>query len=276
MRCAEAVGLAAILALVAASGAAASPLLPVGPPSLLAPADVAGALAFRGAAGAGDLGPARGPWVEALEARLWGLPELPLQGLRAGLGVAIAGGVMAVGASWRQLGEDLVRHDVREAWVGWRRGVAVAVLAGSDRVSVDGVPADEIRTSALEFGPDLPLPGTGSLAVRLRTPLAGGPERRGRPLPVASVTLRTGALAAAAELLRRDGIGVAAAGEFALALTPSIALGGTWESAGGAMGPTLAVRLGFGLLRTMHQVHPVLGVTHRFTLCLGAVHAARR
>lgn len=275
MRCAERLGAGwrslALVCLLAPRPAHGAGLREAGDAWLLAPADTAALLAGRAGAGApGDAG----PWFTAGQARLWGMPDLPLLELAGG--VATGGGRWSVGGVWHRTGADLLRVERQGVWAAWHGRWELRVEAGREHVLVAGEEAAGHTDVALVAGPDVHLGEASVLRLRAWTSLAPTSAGDRRLQPAVRAVLRRDGVAVAAAWDRRVGGPPALGFEVAAALNGAATLGLRWDGASASLGPQLALRLGPLLLRTSHLVHPVLGVTHRFAITGGVLGAARR
>ncbi|MFO7609999.1 MAG: hypothetical protein R6X35_12535 [Candidatus Krumholzibacteriia bacterium] len=260
--------LVAVWALTGAPAVAAG-LRGVADAFLLDGADAAALLDARPGAPAG-----RGAWFRLGQARLWGMPELPVTEMGAGAAWALAGGTAAVRGAWERTGRDLVRGDRQAVALGWRRGWEVQLEAARERLVVLGETVATRDEAWLRAGPDLSWGEAASLSLRLWALLSPPPvgDRQPRPAGRAVLRLRGGACAVAWDR-RADGrsaLGI----EAAAALGEGAALAVRWDGASASLGPGLVLRLGPLLLRTSHLEHPALGLTHRFELVGGALDAA--
>ncbi len=160
----------------------------VGDGWLLAPADTAALLARRRAAGPPGRG---GCWFTVGQARLWGMPELPLREVAGGRGVRRGplGGGAACGTA---PGGTLLVVDRQAAWIAWRRRWEVRLEAGREQVRVAGAVADA-RTD-LDAGRRAgPGPGGGGrLRLRVWTPLGAAVAGDRRLRPAIRAVLRPG------------------------------------------------------------------------------------
>lgn len=241
--------------------------------------DAADAAALLEAAAGHPSASAGGVWLAVGQARLWGMPELPLAELAAGFNLRRTAGSVAGGAAWHRTGDgDLLRIDRWRGWLAWQGAWELRLMAAHESIVVDGEPAASSREAWLALGRTLGLGDGGRLRLRLWTDLVPAePQTRAQALrPVAEAALLAGAAACAVVWNRRRDGTPALAVEACFAVTASAALAAHWDGAGGSLGPGLELRLGPALLRTRHTVHPVLGVTHRFSLIAGALGAARR
>ena len=265
-----------VLVLVAACAAAArgAGLREVGDGCLVDAADAAALLA---AAGGRSPDPAAGAWLELGQARLWGMPELPLAALAAGFSLRSGPGCIDGGAAWHRTGDgDLLRIDRWRGWLAWQGAWELRLAAARELIVVDGEPAAAGREAWLVLGRTLGLGDGGRLRLRLWSDLLPAQPQTQALRPVAEAVLLSGAAACAAAWSRRLDGTPALDLEVCVALSAAVALAVRWEGAGGSLGPGLELGLGPALLRTRHTVHPVLGVTHRFSLVVGALGAARQ
>lgn len=236
---------------------------------LLAGADAAAVLDGRCGPPAG-----RGAWFRLGQARLWGMPDLPVAEAGAGAAWALCGGTAAVQGAWERTGGDLARTDRQAVALGWRRNWEVQLAASRERLAVQGETVAARDEAWLRTGPDLRWGEAVSLSLRLWALLSPPPagDRQPRPAGRAVLRLRGGACAVAWD---RRADGRSALGlEAALALGDGAALAARWDAASASLGPGLILRLGPLLLRTSHLQHPALGLTHRFELIGGYLDAA--
>ncbi len=218
-----------------------------------------------------------GFWFAVGQARLWGMPELPLAELAAGFGLGRPGGSIAGGGVWHRTGAgDLLRIDRWRGWLGWQGTWELRLLAAQESLLVAGEPAAADREAWLALGRSLRLGEAARLRLRLWADLLPEPAPAQALRPVAEAVLLWESAACAAAWHRRADGTPALAVECCFALAANAALALRWDGASGSLGPGLELRLGPVLLRTRHTVHPALGVTHRFSLVAGALGAARR
>ena len=246
----------------------------VGDGYLIDAADAAAVLAAVSGRGPAEPG---GVWIAVGQARLWGMPELPLAEVAGGFSLRRPGGAIGGGGAWHRTGDgDLLRIDRWRGWLGWQGGWELRLLAAQESLRVDGEPAAAGREAWLILGRSLGLGEGARLRLRLWADLLPEPDRAQALRPVAEAALlwRTAACAAAWDR-RADGT-PALAVECCFGLAANAAMALRWDGASGSLGPGLELRLGPVLLRTRHTVHPALGVTHRFSLVAGALGAARR
>lgn len=214
------------------------------------------------------LAPARpgresGPWLALGQARLYGMPELPLRGLAAGWRAPRWRAALA----WQRLGADLLGEERARGQflVGGRQALGVA--AGWDALRLADAPAGRRPVFNLE----LRLAGPAGTVLAGSLPLLPAPDWYGR-----GGARRWWSVAAAAGeaawclALDRDARGAPLLeGEGALRVAEGCGLGLRWEPATGALGLTTAWLRGGLLLRSSHLAHPALGVTHRWSLGVG-------
>lgn len=204
-----------------------------------------------------------GPWVALGQARLYGMPELPLQAVAAGWRAPR----WRLALGWQRMGADLLREErVRGQFlVGARQALGVA--AGWDLLQL----ADAAPWRQPVLNLELRLAGPGGTRLAGSLPLLPPPGWYGR-----GGVRRWWSLAAAgggaawclavdrdargAPLLEGEGVVRPAAG---------CGLGLRWEPATGTLGLTTAWLWRGLLLRSSHLAHPTLGVTHRWSLGAG-------
>ena len=218
-----------------------------------------------------------GVWIAVGQARLWGMPELPLAELTCGFSLRRPGGGIDGGGAWHRTGDgDLLRIDRWRGWLGWHGTWELRLLAARESLLVGGEQAAAGREAWLALGRSVGWDGGSRLRLRLWADLLPEPAPEQALRPVAEAALLWRAAACAAAWDRRADGAPAFAFECCFGLAANAALALRWDGASGSLGPGLELRLGPVLLRTRHTVHPALGVTHRFSLVAGALGAARR
>ncbi|MHB8078663.1 MAG: hypothetical protein ACYDIE_05345 [Candidatus Krumholzibacteriia bacterium] len=204
-----------------------------------------------------------GAWVAAGQGRLYGMPELPLRALAAGWRAPRWRAALA----WQRLGADLLLEErVRGQWlIGARQAAGVAV--GWDALRLGDAPPRRQPVVNLE----LRLAGPAGTRLAGSLPLLPAPDWYGR-----GGVRRWWSFAAARGdaawclALDRDARGAPLLeGEGALRLADRCGVGLRWEPATGTLGLTTAWLWRGLLLRSSHLAHPVLGVTHRWSLGVG-------
>jgi hypothetical protein len=213
---------------------------------------------------------ARGVWVRAGQTRLFGLAELPVRHLAAGMGGSRRS--WALEGGWETTGAGVLRDD---------RLRARMVMGRRWRLGVD------CRWRRLQPGPG-PRLGEQAWDLILGFGAAAGPLGQ-VDLCLHWPLLRSGDPALAPEPQTRLRLAAAARGR-AVSLTVDTAADGrptggwgalcglghgfglSWRAdlASGAMGSGLLWQRGAVRLRTSHLAHPDLGLTHRFEVALGA------
>jgi hypothetical protein len=211
-----------------------------------------------------------GAWVRAGQARLFGLPELPVRHLAAG--VCRRRGAWALEGGWETAGAGDLHDDRMQARLVAGRRLRVGAEGRWRRVQPGRGPRLSEQTWDLALGFDAPAGPLGRVDVNLTWPL-----------------LRTADPALAAEPRTRLRLAAAARGR-AVALTldtgPDGPPSGGWEAlcglgrgiglswradhGSGSMGAGLIWQRGTWRLRTSHLAHPDLGLTHRFEIAFGA------
>lgn len=219
----------------------------------------------------GSAGTGRDAWICAGQARLYGMPELPLRALAAGW--RDAGWAAAV--SWQRLGGALLREDRLRCRLlrlaGGRAGrtgdTAVGLTAGWDALRLEGGTSERRAALALEVR----LVGPGGTRVAGSLPLSPPPSWYGGTGLRRWWSLAGGGDGGAwAVALDRDGRGAPIVeAEAALRVASGAALGLRWEPATGSLGLTTAWLWRGSRLRSSHLAHPELGVTHRWSVTLG-------
>jgi hypothetical protein len=259
-------GLAVLGVVLAAGSARGAGLRGVGDGWLVAPADVVAIVAARGPA----VTSGGGVWLAVGQARMWGLAELPVRELDAGLGLPVAGGWARVGAGWQRTGTGAFQVDRTVAWAGWDGSWGLRLVAS--RKSVRGDPGTAAARAQwhLDGGPALRVGRRGLLRLRAFVALSAAPPASRDLVPLGRLILRHAGAAIGLAWDRRPGDDPVFGGELCLAVSRTVAMGVRFDGASRSLGPELAVRVGAGLLRTSHVVHPVLGVTHRVQLAVGA------
>jgi hypothetical protein len=204
-----------------------------------------------------------GVWFQTGLARLYGMAELPLQRLAAGLRAGPLTGTL----TWQGLGRELYREEqfhfrlvCGTTWCG-------SIASGLHRLSVLG--GDSRHQAAVELA--LRSPVTAPVTVQVAWALlpspawhAGRGQRRWLWI--------TGRLQQTrwAVALDRSESGVPSfQAELLLGLTSGFAWGFRSEPVTGSHGFITIWRRSSFLLRTSHIAHPDLGLTHRWSLAFG-------
>lgn len=238
-------------------------------PERLAVAALSGATALpHGAAG-----PATGLWVRAGQARLHGLPELPVR--RLAVGMTGSGGAWSLEGGWETLGSTLLRDDVAQVRLQAGRRWWAGLSGRWRRLQAGQAPVWRAFDGALELGVAWPGGPLGAGAARVFWPL-GEPQTAPGAEPVPRVLLAiAGGGRALALLVDAGPEGRPHVGWEALcALAPGVGLSWRADPASGALGGGLRLEWGRLRLRTSHLVHPDLGPTHRCEVAFGAVGAS--
>jgi len=214
-------------------------------------------------------------WLVAGHSRLYGLPELPIAAVTAGVRIGPWPGTPSLAISWQTLGQGLYRENERCVHVQWGRRLILGVQLLSRTLRTGGeagVPERQesfgrVRATAQidwDFGPE------SIVQLRLNLPIADPVEFRRR--------------AGRSRLLAVQGwrgtIGFATAVDMKPDQTPTVGLewylgwGGTAcgvriEPSVGTLGPVFAWGRGAMVFRSSHLAHPQLGITHRFELGFG-------
>ncbi len=261
---AQALG-ALVLVSVLASAASGAGLLTVADGFLTSPAGLTGQ----------DGGAGTGAWVAAGQARLWGMDDLPVTALSAGLTRAAGSGHVGLSASWCRIGSVAVRQDRVTGRLGREGRWSLALQAVGRRVSIAPEPGSWAVDWCVEVGRRVGLTPDAALDIRLAAVAVSAPGSD-EPEPLGELAWTAPGSAGTLEL-HRGREGSPELGLDAWLLGPrGLSVGLRWDGASGSLGPTVAARRGPLLLRTAHTVHPVLGVTHRCELVWGALGAARR
>ena len=263
-------GLVAVGVVLATGAVSGAGLRGVGDGWLVTPADVVTIVTPRSAAAAS----VAGVWLTVGQARLWGLSELPVREIDAGLGLPFLGGVAGIGAGWQRTGSGPFQADRTAAWAGWDGPWGMRVAASRKSRRGEAPPAGSRTQWLLDGGPAMRVGRRGLL--RLRVFVALSPARPGSRdlVPLGRLTVLHAGGAFGLSWDRRPGDAPVLGGELCLAMGRTVALGMRFDGASRSLGPELAVRVGTGLGRTSHMVHPVLGVTHRVQLAVGAGRAS--
>ena len=217
---------------------------------------------------------AAGVWVRAGQARLYGLPELPVRRLAAGL--AGSGGRWAVEGGWETTGSRLLRDDRLDGRLGWGRRLRWGLRTRWRRLRPGpGSPLTD-RSWDLEVGLSTTAGALGGVEAGLQWPLWRTAEAHRPAEPVTLLRLAVAGRGRAVALALDVGAdGRPTAGwEVLCALGRGAGLAWRVDQASGAMGTGLTWRRGRLRVRTSHLTHPELGLTHRFELTLGAVEAS--
>lgn len=204
-----------------------------------------------------------GPWAAVGQARLYGMPELPLRALAAGWRAPRWRAVLA----WQRLGADLlVEERVRgRLLMGARQAAGVAV--GWDVLRLAGAPPRRRPVVNCE----LRLAGPAGTLLAGSLPLLPAPDWYGRGGARRWWSLAAvGGDAGWSLALDRDAAGrPLLEGEGMVRVADRCGVGLRWEPATGSLGLTTAWLWRGLLLRSSHLAHPVLGLTHRWSLGVG-------
>ncbi len=211
----------------------------------------------------GQSGGDTGPWIVMGQARLYGMPELPLRALAVGWRAPRWRAALA----WQRLGAELLGEErIRGQFLIGRRQ-AFGLAAGWDALRLADAPPCRQPVLSLE----LRVAGPAGIRLTGSLPLLPAPVWYGR-----GGVRRWWSLAAAngdaawCLALDRDARGAPLLeGEGAVRVADRCGLGLRWEPATGALGLTTAWLWRGLLLRSSHLAHPVLGVTHRWSLGAG-------
>lgn len=211
--------------------------------------------------------PARGAWLRAGQARLYGLPELPTRAL----GIGLAGRGWVLDAGWETLGSGPLRDDRAYGSIAVGTARLLGVRASRRGLSPGAGEAGAAIAIDLEVVAAGHAAGLGHWRLGAWWPLL----RQGDPwVPAEPETRLRGALAgqgrALAASLELTADGSPSFGWEALAsLGGRLALAWRADLASGATGGGLLWRSGRVRVRTSHLAHPELGLTHRAEVCLG-------
>jgi len=211
---------------------------------------------------------AEGSWFSSGQARLFGMPELPLYRIAAGR----SGRGFQVEGSWQRLGGDLFREDRVRLKVGWGGGWRLLADGGWDRVRLGGEASRPEPAAAVGLvGPTL-RPWVVRISWSLLPPPTWHGRRSQRRWLLAAGRFRGGWWAAAVD---RSGTGEPSLQmAFVVRVRRGVGLGLRGDPATGSLGITTAVSGSAWLVRSSHLVHPDLGLTHRWSLTWGKLGGA--
>lgn len=219
-----------------------------------------------------DPAPEPGWWAAVGDARLYGLPELPLRRWAVGGPLPATRGKLAWTVDHQMLGGGLIDERASELRLIFTGVLRVGLAAQRVEMAIDGRPEAAYRGAALLLGRD-GSSGVGNWRFDLRAPLDSGAAWSGpndrRPFARGALLGREAHVAVALEVSRRGDGSFAAGAEASLALGPRLAVGVRADPPTGAVGPVSVWRTGLLLIRTSHLAHPELGTTHRCELVFG-------
>lgn len=215
-----------------------------------------------------------GAWVRAGQARLYGLAELPVRRLAAGL--AGAGRAWALEAGWEAAGSGTLHDDRLDGRLTVGRRLRVGARVRWRRLLAGAGPRLSDRCWDLEAGLSTTAGVFGDVQADLAWPLLRSGDAALAVEPATRLRLALGGRGRAVALgLDMGDDGRPALGWEALCGL-SRGLGISWrvDRTSGSIGVGLLWRRGPLRLRTSHLAHPELGLTHRFELTVGAAEAA--
>jgi hypothetical protein len=266
-------GLAAVGVVLAAQVSEAAGLRGVGDGWLAAPADVVAAMTATGTRPRSVGG---GAWVALGQTRLWGMAELPVREISAGLRLVCGDGAVGIGAGWQRTGEGPFVADRATVGLAWEGTWGVRLSGSRTTLRLDRASGPARTRWLVAAGPTIRLGSAGQLRLRAVVSLAAVDPGTRDPQPLGRLVLAHAGTVLALAWERRAGAAPTVGGEVCAAASARVALGFRFDGASRSFGPELAVRFGSALVRTSHVAHPALGVTHRVQLVAGAGRAAVR
>lgn len=231
----------------------------------LVPAHLASVALDRAADGATG-----GVWVRAGQMRLFGLPDLPVRHLAAGLGGARRS--WALEGGWETAGAGLLRDDRLQARLMVGRRLRPGAEVRWRRVRPGPGPLLSELVWDLNLGFGTPAGPLGRIDLGLSWPLwrvgaeALAPEPRTRLRLAAAAPGRAVALIIDTAADGRPTFGW----EALCGLGQGLGLSWRADQASGTVGAGLLWQRRALRLRSSHLAHPDLGLTHRFEIALGS------
>lgn len=208
-----------------------------------------------------------GGWsLEAMQGRLYGMPELSQVGLRAGWQAAGEGG-LELGALRQETGGELFRTTGYAGWVrlGQRPRLGLVFRSRGARSQAGDWPAWQRLSATVSVA--FPV-GRAQARLRAYLPLSAVhpgalPEGREGFLRLAWHQRHW----AAVWVVDRDPAGRPCSGwSLVMTLAGGAGVGLRGDAASGVLGVQISLLRGLFLVRTSHLAHPRLGLTHRFAL----------